>query len=152
MSSSPVRLSCHTTNRSPLPALREMRGKSLVRMNAPGMHCSGPRPKLQRGSPTTTSSPTLTGLAQLRWAVPSGELPVGWQVTARFWTLGSVGAVLPLWKATVRLPSLCTIGSEPLVEVTGVRRPGRVEEVAQEAQRLGAADLLGRRPGHGVVG
>ena len=33
-----------------------------------------------RGSPTTTSSPTLTGELQLRCAMASGELPDGWHV------------------------------------------------------------------------
>jgi hypothetical protein len=33
-----------------------------------------------RGSPTTTSSPTLTGELQLRCAVAPGEVPDGWHV------------------------------------------------------------------------
>src|SRR5690348_13512008 len=84
-----------------------MRGKSLVRMKAPGMHSSGPRPKLHCDSPTVTSSPTLTGLPQCRLPPP------GWQVTASCWLFGLVGAVLPLLNTTSRLPSGRTIGSEP---------------------------------------
>jgi hypothetical protein len=36
-----------------------------------------PRPKSHVGSPTMTSSPTLTGVPQFMFAVPAGELPVG---------------------------------------------------------------------------
>src|SRR5262249_12679094 len=107
MSSSPVRLSCQTAESRPLALFCAMRGKSLVRMKAPGMHASGPRPKSHLGLPTITSSPTLAGLAQLRWPPP------GWQVTASCWSFGLVGAVLLLWNTTSRLPSGRTIGSEP---------------------------------------
>src|SRR5713101_7102026 len=90
---------------SPLPRLTARRGKSLVRMKAPGMHSSGPRPKLQSGSPTMTSSAALTGVDQV--APPSLE------TTASCWLLGLVGAVLPLVKTTTMSPFGRTTGSEP---------------------------------------
>src|ERR1700730_1254783 len=90
-----------------------MRGKSFVRTNDPGMHSSGPRPKLQVGSPTVMSSPTLVGLLQPRCAVPAGELPVGRQCTASCCELGSPAGVLPLLKMTARSPLGSVIGSEP---------------------------------------
>src|SRR6266498_665785 len=77
------------------------------------MHSSGPRPKLQSGSPTMKSSPTLDGAAQLRFPVPALELPVGWQTTASCCPFGLLAAVLPLLKVTTRLPSGITTGSEP---------------------------------------
>src|SRR5215218_6186226 len=60
------------------------------------MHSSGPRPKSHTGSSTITSSPTLVGAAQLRWAVPAAESPVGEQRTASCWRLGLSRAVLAL--------------------------------------------------------
>src|SRR3984893_18975799 len=94
-----------------------MRGKSFVRTNDPGMHSSGPRPKLQVGSPTVMSSPTLVGLLQPRCAVPAGELPVGRQCTASCCELGSPAGVLPLLKMTARSPLGSVIGSEPWSEL-----------------------------------
>src|ERR1051325_11014641 len=81
-----------------------MRGKSFVRMNAPGMHSSGPRPKSHCGSPTTTSSPTFLRGAQLKCAVPAVEEPVGWQWTPRICAFGFPAGVLPLLKTTERSP------------------------------------------------
>src|SRR2546429_6785096 len=117
-----------------------MRGKSLVRMNAPGTQASGPRPKLQRGWPTITSSPTLTGLAQFRCAVPASDFPLGWHVTANCWALGLVGAVLPLWKATVRLPSPWTIGSDPWSKSHALA--GLVGSKKSPRKQNGAAPLI----------
>src|ERR1700730_4859052 len=90
-----------------------MRGKSLVRTKEPGMHSSGPRPKLQTGSPTVTSLPTLAGAAQLRRAWPRGELPLGWQWTPSCCPLGLLAAVFPLLKITSRSPLARVTGSEP---------------------------------------
>src|SRR5579884_1652493 len=75
------------------------------------MHSSGPRPKSHVGSPNATSSPTFTGAAQFRFAVPAAELPVGLQCTASCWPL-TVG-VLPLLKTTSRSPFGSTTGSDP---------------------------------------
>src|SRR5439155_26068026 len=90
-----------------------MRGKSFVRMNAPGMHSSGPRPKLHCGSPVMTSSPTLVGLAQFSLAVPVAELPDGWQRTPSCWPFGFSAGVLPLLKITTRSPLGRAVGSAP---------------------------------------
>src|SRR5438034_6097384 len=90
-----------------------MVGKSFVRTNEPGMHSSGPRPKSQTGSPTVTSLPTLAGAPQCRWAVPAGELPVGWQCTPSCCELGLLAAVFPLLKMTSRSPLARVTGSEP---------------------------------------
>src|SRR5256885_8146929 len=65
------------------------------------------------GSPTSMSSPTWVGVPQFRCAVPSGELPLGWQWTASCWALGLVKAVLPLLKTTTRSPFGSTFGSDP---------------------------------------
>src|SRR5438445_67321 len=80
-------------------------------MNAPGMHSSGPRPKLHSGSPRISSLPTIAGFAQLRCAVPAGELPAGWQSTPSWWFV--VDGVFPLLKTTNRSPLGSTAGSEP---------------------------------------
>src|SRR5947209_20632110 len=90
-----------------------MRGERLVRTKLPGMPSSGPRPKLHCGSPCTTSSPTLAGGPQLRWAVPDVELPDGEQCTASCWALGSMAGVLRLLNTTSRSPLGSTTGSEP---------------------------------------
>src|SRR6266540_7298151 len=79
-------------------------------MNAPGMHCSGPRPKLHRGDPSFTSSAIFWGVPQERCAVPAGELPLGAQCTARYW-LFTVG-VFPFWKLTTTSPVGRTATSE----------------------------------------
>jgi hypothetical protein len=90
-----------------------IRGKSFVRMYAPGMHSSGPRPKSHCGSPTMMSLPTFAGSAQFRCAVPVAELPVGWQWTPSCWPFGFPAGVLPLLKMTSRSPFGRTTGSEP---------------------------------------
>src|SRR3954471_4801607 len=82
-----------------------MRGKSFVRMNAPGMHCSGPRPKSHSGAGEAISSPTLDGLLQV--------LPPSVDTTASCWAFGLPSGVLPLLKITAIVPSGSTIGSEP---------------------------------------
>src|SRR5690242_2657906 len=82
-------------------------------MNGPGMHSSGPRPKSHVGSPTTTSSPTFDGAAQLKCAVPAVELPLGEQCTPSCCALGLPAAVLPLLKITCTSPFGITTGSEP---------------------------------------
>src|SRR5919197_1504286 len=82
-------------------------------MNAPGMHSSGPRPKLHSGSPTITSLPTFAGAAQLRCAVPFAELPLGWQWTPSCCAFGFPAAVFPLLKITSRSPFGSGIESEP---------------------------------------
>src|SRR5439155_9180580 len=81
-----------------------MRGKSFVRMKAPGMHSSGPRPKLQSGSPVMMSSPTFAGDAQFRCAVPAEELPAGLQCTLSCCPFGFPAGVFPLLKITSRSP------------------------------------------------
>src|SRR4029450_4088665 len=113
MSNSPLRYSCQVTYTSPLPVWLARRRKSLVRIHRPGMPSSGPRPKSHTGSLTITSSPTLVGAAQLRWAVPAAESPVGEQVTASCWRLGLSRAVLALLNGTTRSPLGSTVGSEP---------------------------------------
>src|SRR4029450_1680198 len=113
MSNSPLRYSCQVTYTSPLPVWVALRGKSLVRIQGPGMHSSGPRPKSHTGSLTITSSPTLVGAAQLRWAVPAAESPLGEQVTASCWRLGLSRAVLALLNGTTRSPLGSTVGSDP---------------------------------------
>src|SRR6266542_867945 len=97
-------------------------------MNAPGMHCSGPRPKLHRGDPSLTSSAIFWGVPQERCAVPAGELPLGAQCTARYW-LFTVG-VFPFWKLTTTSPVGRTATSECPLKL----------------------QLLGCRPGDPVVG
>src|SRR5258708_5454282 len=111
MSNSLPRKSCQVESSSPLTLLTAMRGKSFVRMNEPGMHSSGPRPKSQSGMPVVMSSPTLAGLAQLRWAVPISEFPLGLQVTESCWL--SAVVVLPLLKTATSFPLGRTVGSEP---------------------------------------
>src|ERR671935_1554850 len=73
-------------------------------MNGPGTHSSGPRPKLQSGSPLMMSSPTFTGGAQFRCAVPLVELPDGEQCTPSCCAFGFPAGVLPLLKITSRSP------------------------------------------------
>src|SRR4051794_41731847 len=82
-------------------------------MNGPGTHSSGPRPKSQAGSPTTRSSPTFDGAAQLKCAVPAVELPLGEQCTPSCWAFGLPAGVLPLLKITCTSPLGRTTGSEP---------------------------------------
>ena len=68
---------------------------------------------MHAGSPWMTSSPTFTGLLQLRLAVPFLELPVGEQCTPSCCPFGLDAAVLPLLKMTSRSPFGGTMGSEP---------------------------------------
>src|SRR5712664_27183 len=89
-----------------------MRGKSLVRIHGPGMHSSGPRPKSHCGSPTAMSLPTLIGDPQFNFAVPAGELPVGWHTRPSCCPF-KVLATLPLLKITTRSPFGMGMGSEP---------------------------------------
>src|SRR5436190_5152761 len=77
------------------------------------MHSSGPRPKSHCGSPMMKSSPTFTGVTQLRCAVPAGDDPVGWQCTPSCCAFGLLGAVLPLLKITSRSPFGSATGDEP---------------------------------------
>src|SRR5437762_3457011 len=82
-------------------------------MNAPGMHSSGPRPKLHCGSFWITSSPTFAGDTQLKCAVPFVELPLGLQWTPSCCPFGLPAGVLPLLKMTSTSPFGSTTGSEP---------------------------------------
>src|ERR687885_1317231 len=82
--------SCQTTYRCPFSVFTAMRGNGFVRMNAPGMHS---RPKLQTGAPVSSTFPTKVGPAQLRLAVPAGELPAGLQWAARIWFTPLVGVL-----------------------------------------------------------
>src|SRR5437867_8485020 len=86
-------------------------------MNAPGMHSSGPRPKLHCGSLTTMSSPTFTGAPQFSRAARAFVSllvePLGLQTTASCCPFGFPAAVLPLLNGTTSRPSRSTTGSEP---------------------------------------
>src|SRR3954453_14075411 len=79
-------------------------------MKAPGMHCSGPRPKSHPGAFVSTSSETFCGCPQVRCAEPSGELPAGWQLRARISAFRP--GVFWLMKLTARSPLGCTTRSE----------------------------------------
>src|SRR5919109_4202371 len=89
-----------------------MRGKAFVRMNAPGMQISGPRPSSHSGAPVVSAWPTNVGLSlQVNFAVPNSDMPSGAHRTARICS-GNWGELLFL-KTTTRSPLGSTIGSEP---------------------------------------
>src|SRR5215475_10123855 len=109
-------------------------------MKAPGMHSSGPRPKLHCGSPTTTSSPTLAGVSQLKCAVPAEDEPVGWQCTPRICPFGLPAGVLPLLKTTCRSPFGNATEYEPWSKLQSFGAPPLKK--SPKKQRLGLLPLI----------
>src|SRR3954451_19570641 len=110
-------------------------------MNGPGMHSSGPRPKSHAGSLVTMSSPTLTGEAQLKCAVPAVELPDGRQCTPSCWAFGFPSGVLPLLNTTSRSPLGSTTGSEPWSRLQSCS-PSVGSKRLPKKQRFGFAPLI----------
>src|SRR5437660_957183 len=74
------------------------------------MQYSGPRPKSHVGAPCWTMSAALTGVPQFRLAVPSFELPLGEQCTARICWFTS--GVFPFSKVITTSPFGSTWTSE----------------------------------------
>src|SRR3954464_28111 len=109
-------------------------------MNGPGMHSSGPRPKSHSGSPAALSSPTSTGAAQLKWAVPADELPLGEQCTPSVWLV--VDGVLPLLNTTSRSPFGKATEYEPWSKLQSFAFAGLPVNTSPNWQRPGAAPRI----------
>src|ERR671936_1955340 len=109
-------------------------------MNGPGTHSSGPRPKLQVGSPAAMSSPTLTGEAQFRCAVPADELPDGLQFTPSCCPL--IVGVFALLKMTSRWPFGCATEYEPWSKLQSFAFAGLPVKKSPNWQSPGAAPLI----------
>src|SRR5262249_13070725 len=96
--------------------------------------------KLHCGSPTTTSSPTLAGGSQLKWAVPAEDEPVGGQWTPRICAFGLPAAVFPLLKTTCRSPFGSATEYEPWSKVQAFGAPPL--QKSPKKQRLGLLPLI----------
>src|SRR6266700_6789903 len=130
-----------------------MRGKSLVRMKAPGIHSSGPRPKLHLGFAHNYVVPYLDRRTAVQVGCACRRVSQGITDYAQLLRVGIARRGVAVHEDDHQVAICLRRWVRALIEITGVRAPRRIKEIAEKAKRAGvAADPFRGRPRPSVVG